>query len=739
MSDEKELDENKVTETALAAGQGQRDFNPDEVSDGVKYLTRGYIEYAQEVLCDRALPNVYDGLKPVNRRIVTTFWQERVKTFSKCAKMVGDILPLHPHGDASVYQAMVLMTDTNGSLAFPVLKGRGNFGGVYKTDPPAAARYTEIMLHQNADEYFGEMNGIKMIPNFDATMTEPEVLPVSFPAVLVNATSGIAVGFRSNIPSFNFNDVCDLVIEYITDGKCTTVISPDFVTGGYYIKNEKELQKLMRTGSAKLKLRGKATIVGKEIQVTEIPFGKTIQGIIAQINDKNIPAIRNAYDTDDFEHGAGFTVDCTAKARVDEALYAMYKETDFQYNFSADITVVKNGVPVKLGVWKIIEEWVAWRKGVLEREYTHRVQACKDRMREASAFMALINSSKKDDFIKTITTKGRDEGKKFLRNNWTREEIPEDLIDFVSNRPLNVYHTGGKYATEFAKSTEELNQLETALKDLNAEIIRQMNRLKNTYGKAMARKTEITTTDYEFTEKEVDGKDVTKFVDNTKCWYSLKGNFLKKTKVVNMDSDLEYSFVGTASDTLIAFDNRGRLLRIYCEDIPMYGTSDMGMYLPKYYFNLDETDDYKITWIGRITGQTLALLYTDGNIGFVDTNEWVGNNRRVKVLEKGIAPTCAPYLGKVLDVKDLPPIIVAMDRTGRFGVASTENLKHKDRTAKTRMITLFKNNHFIAYMGAKDEFELSMIFPKYNDYWGRMTKYTKGDIKGNLDDLFTLF
>ena len=286
------------------------------ISDGIFYLARGYIEYSQEVITNRALPDIYDGLKPVQRRILATLNEKKVTSFMKSATLSGDVLHLHPHGDASVYQSLVLMTDKNGSLAFPVVAGKGNFGGVFTTDKPAAARYTNVMLHPWSKEYFGEKHGVNYIPNYDATTTEPERLPVSFPAVLINATSGIAVGFKTTIPSFNFNDVCDLVIEYIKDGKCSTVICPDFVTGGYYIKDKKELQKLMKTGVGKIKLRGKAKIKDKEILATEIPYGKTIQGIVSRIIDKNIPSIRTAYNADDKTKKLKFKVACTTKSRT---------------------------------------------------------------------------------------------------------------------------------------------------------------------------------------------------------------------------------------------------------------------------------------------------------------------------------------------------------------------------------------------------------------------------------------
>lgn len=731
-----EMSKGDITQITLQHTEST--FNMDEVSYGVQYIAGGYVEFAQEVITNRALPNIFDGLKPVQRRIVVTLRDAKAKGFVKCGTLAGKTMELHPHGDSAIYQAMVLMTDSNGSMAFPLFNGQGNFGAVDTDDPAAASRYTEIRFHQNIDEYFGEMDGIDMIPNFDSTKVEPELLPVSFPAVLVNAVSGVAVGFKCNIPSFNFTDVCNLVKEYIEKGKCETVIAPDFVTGGYYINNERELKKLMLTGEAKLKLRGKAVIEDKKIQITEIPYGKTIQNILKQINDKNIPSIRNAYDTDDFDHNTRFTVDCVNKNRVDEALYALYKDTNFQYTFPAQINVIKNGVPVAIGVWKIIEEWVAWRKTVLTKAYTKRKHSCEARMAESKAVMAVVNSPKKDDFVKIVTTQGKDAGKQFIKSNWTREEIPEDLIDFASNRAISIYHKGGKYAEDYAQALKELEALNNALNDLDKVISNQMDRLINTYGHKMPRKTEITHTDYEFTEKEKDKEEAKRTVDTTKVFYSFKNNFIKKTAYADPDKDIQIQFSGIASDTLIAFDNRGRLIRIYGEDLPMYGYQDLGCYIPRY-CNLTETDDYKILWVGKMEGQKLLLMYKDGNIGLVDTNEWNESGRRVKVLERGISKISASTLGAVIDTKETLPYVMVSDNLGRVGVYNLSEMKQKDRTARTRAVTISRDAQLDSYAFFENEFMLNMTLTNYQNYLGRMVKLKQDDFIGSADVFKVMF
>lgn len=710
------------------------DFNLEGVTSGVVYIQGGYVDYARTVITERAFPSLYDGLKPVNRRSLYTLYDGKVKGLMKSARLAGNTMGMyHPHGDASIYSAFVLMTDKNGSLAFPLLTGSGNFGGVYKNDPPAAMRYTEVGLHPNTKEYFGDMNGIKMIPNFDATLMEPEVLPVTFPSVLVNSTSGIAVGFRSNIPSFNFKDVCNLVIEYINDGECHTVIEPDFVTGGYYIRNEKELLKLMRTGKAKLKLRGRAYISGKEIICTEVPFGKTYQSIMKQINDKNIPAVRNAYDTDDSSRESCFAVDCTAKARVDEALYAIMKDTDFQYTYSADITVVDNGVPKRLGVWDLIPLWVAWRREVIRKELGVRIDACKQDMREAHAFMNVVNSyERRTELINIINSKGRAAGIEYIKDNFTRDEVPDDLIKFCATRGIDLYHDGGKYKSMYEEKKIYLDSLEADIADIDKVIVRDMNRLINTYADKMPRRTEVTTTDYSFTD---DGSAKEQKIDASSCAYTFKDGFLKKLRYL-VGTEGGYSFEGYANDVLIAFDNRGRLLRVYCQDIPLHGESDTGIYLPRY-FDLNETDDYKIKWIGRMDGRELMLLYTDGNVSFVDTSEWATSTRNVRVLEKGIPVSIADKLGAVVtDIKDM---LFVTDTKGRVTWVNTEEIKRKHRTAKTRVFNPTETAPIDTYANLDQEAG-QLFLRNVGHYKGKFKKLEYQDsFRGNVEDFIEMF
>lgn len=701
------------------------------VSEGVQYLAKGYIDYAKEVIVNRALPDLRDGLKPVNRRILYTLKGFKSKSATKSARMVGDAMgKYHPHGDSSIYEAAALMTDKNGSYAFPLIEGTGNFGAVYKTDKAAAMRYTEMMLSPNAKELFGEMNGIQMIPNFDSTESEPVVLPASFPMVLVNSTSGIAVGFHSNIPSFNFTDVCNLVKEYIKDGECSTVICPDFVTGGYYIKNNKELMKLMRTGKAKLKLRGKATRIDKTINVTEVPFGKTIQSLMKQINSKDIRSIKNAYNADDFDKAVKFVINCRNKQVVEEAEYALYRDTDFQYSYSADITVIEDDVPKRLGVWQIIEKWVEWRRSVILADEKINLDALLEAEVHCKAFIELVKDvAKRDEFVKLITHEGKPAGIKFLRDNFDKNLFTEEVCDWCATRRLAEFHKGGKYLDQLASYTAQIKRSREIIANVDAEISKQMDRLISQYGASMPRLTEVTNVDYEFLEEEEEQK--TKIQDTSTCYFNVEDGFLRKLKYRTKKEGMWVE--GVSSDTLIALDNRGRILRLYCEDIPFTTDTDMSFYIPRY-CNLNESDDYRITWVGRLYGQKLMLIYKDGNIGFIDTSEWINNSRNVRVLERGIACSIADQLGDVINLDDIEEfdssILMVSDTLGRLGWEYLRDIKQKDRTAKTRMVATKADCPIDSYMICTEATAV-VTLSNMSEYHGKLKKLTAEDFRGN--------
>ena len=259
-----------------------------------------------------------------------------------------------------------------------------------------------------------------------------------------------------------------------------------------------------------------------------------------------------------------------------------------------------------------------------------------------------------------------------------------------------------------------------------------MKELINRYGSKMPRRTEITIKDYNFVS---DGESTKiKAEDNSRCYYAFKNGFLRKCKSPINDRTSKYSFEGKANDVLIAFDNRGRILRVYCSDIPLYGQSDIGLYIPRY-CNIPVDDDYKITWIGKITGDELMLLYTDGNFGFVNTSEWDNNSRKVKVLERGISKVCADKLGAVFSTK--PKYLFVSDINGKIGWVDVGKIKRKDRTAKTKVFNVGKNSYIDTY--ACYDTMPSILLNEASQYESKLKKLKDlADFRGDISDFVNI-
>lgn len=697
------------------------DFNLDTMQEGVGNLFVGYLDYAKSVIVYRALPDLRDGLKPVNRCTLYTAYNLRNKGLTKCSKIASDVSAnYHPHGDASVYEALVTLTTGNGSMALPLLFGDSNFGRVTSSERHAASRYTEARISEDALKYYcKEMNGINMIPNFDSTTTMPELFPVSFPAVLCNSQEGVAVGFRGKMPSFNLIDVLNLVKEYIKDGECHTVIMPDFVTGGYYVQNNKELAKLMTVGTAKLKLRGRVEVQDKNILITEFPYGKTAGMLKKQIEDKEISSIRSVNDAS--EGGVDkVLVECTGRNRVDEVLYAMYKGTDLQCTFSADLTCVLDSAPVTMGVFGIIAEWVKWRREVLRKSISADLADAKDKSAASRAFMELMSKrDKMEEFCNLVIKKSINEAIEFVLANYDNEIITRDLAGWLTRRRLSDFRDGSHYAEEYRQSQLLIKTLEDELNDIDSVIVRQCDEMIAEKKISHARRTEVTNKDYNFVSSS-EGQEV--YVDNTTCYYMIKDNFIRKYRFESQVPD-GYGFLeASASTTLIGIDNRGRVIRLYCKDIPYTSNNDVGTYIPKY-LGIDESDDYSVLYLDELDGSKKVIVYDDGFVGFLDTSEWLNSKKQMRVVERGIDNASARHVAGVMDYTENGYLYV-VDNLGRLSYCLLDTIKQMNRTARKKVFDLKKDSR-IQSIAVVDGITGYNMLRNVGDYGGSTLRYLK--------------
>lgn len=706
------------------------DFKLESMQEGMQSLWQGYVDYAKSVVIYRALPDLRDGLKPVNRCTLYVTYKLKDKGMIKSQKITGDVIAsYHPHGDASVYEALVPLTTANGAMQIPLLFGDSNFGNVLTDERHAAQRYTETCISNDALKYYcQEMNGIQMIPNFDNTTTMPELFPVWFPAVLCNSQEGVAVGFRGKMPSFNLLDVLKLTKEFIETGKCSTVIMPDFVTGGFYIQNNKELQKLMTVGTAKIKLRARVEIRDKDIIITEFPYGKTLGKLAKQIESKNIQGIRAVKDQNGYD-GVALAVECTSKNKVDEVLYSLYKNTDLQSTFSADLTCILNDTPVTLGVWGIIEKWVEWRREVLKRSITDTLSSLKTDLQASRAFIELLKDKEKcDEFCRLVMKVSAEEGVKYLLANFDNEIITSDLAHWLTRRRISDFKNGGRYAVQYQQLTSQINALESDLENVDAVIIRQLDSILEEKKISHARRTEITSKDYNFNvieeEKEV-------FVDTSICYYTIKENFIRKYRYESqVPKDCAY-MQAPANVTLIGVDNRGRVIRIYCKDIPYTSNTEIGVYIPSY-LGIEETDDYSVLYLDVLDGKKKLIIYNDGYLGTLDTAEWLDCKKQIRVVERGVDNVNAKLIAGIEDFDENSWLYVC-DNLGRLSYVCMSTVKQMNRTARKKVFDVKKGSAIRSY-AVLDGYEGYAMLKDVSKYGGARLKYlnSQADLTGDL-------
>jgi DNA gyrase subunit A len=396
-------------------------------------MRRSYLDYAMSVIIGRALPDVRDGLKPVHRRILYAMHTEGLhynKRYSKCAGVVGEVLKkYHPHGDAAVYDALVRLAQ-EWNLRYPLIDGQGNFGSV-DGDPPAAYRYTESRLERLSDLLLAdiEKETVDWGPNFDDSTTEPLILPARFPNLLINGTSGIAVGMATNIPPHNLTEVLDATIALVKDPEVpledlTKIVKgPDFPTGGF-IYGRGEIKKSYLEGRGVLQVRARAGIdrVGRGTQerdaiiITEIPFqvnkARLVERIAELINEKKLEGISDLRDESD-RSGMRIVVELKRDAVPQVVLNKLYKMTPMQTSFGVINLAIVNGQPRVLNLKQMLESFVDFRREVVRRRTQYELRKAKARAHILEGLTKAIDAI---DFIITLIRNSRsvDEARQWL-------------------------------------------------------------------------------------------------------------------------------------------------------------------------------------------------------------------------------------------------------------------------------------------------------------------------------------
>jgi DNA gyrase subunit A len=382
-----------------------------------------YLNYALSVITARALPDVRDGLKPVQRRILYTMWQQNLTAdvkHRKCAKVVGDVMgSYHPHGDAALYETLVRMAQPF-SLRYPLVDGSGNFGSL-DGDGAAAMRYTECRLARISDEMLSEIDQttVHFRPNYDGTKTEPVVLPARIPSLLVNGTTGIAVGMATNVPSHNLGEVCQALLKLLDDPDlssaqlCRYVKGPDFPTGGQILNSAEELKAIYKTGSGTVRLRatwedGGTSRGVRTIHVTSIPYAANKATLVERIAEivlsRRLPPLVDVKDlsTDDVRIALEIKSDADPKI----VMAYLFKHTPLQTNFAVNLTCLiptenpEVGRPERLDLHSMLRYFLNFRLEVVTNRLEHELEALKKRIHVLTGFEKVFDAL--DEIIRLI-------------------------------------------------------------------------------------------------------------------------------------------------------------------------------------------------------------------------------------------------------------------------------------------------------------------------------------------------
>ncbi len=564
-------------------------------------MKTAYIDYAMSVIVSRALPDVRDGLKPVHRRILYTMYEDGLtsdKPYRKSATTVGDVLGrYHPHGDASVYDAMVRMAQTF-SLRYPLIDGHGNFGSI-DGDGAAAYRYTEARMSKIAETMLTdiEKNTVNFIPNFDDRLQEPAVLPAKIPALLINGSSGIAVGMATNIPPHNLTEVINGIIKIIDDDNVTDeqlmqiIKGPDFPTGGMILGRE-AIKQAYTTGRGKITVRAEAEIEemsnGKQkIIVTSLPYqvnkAKLIENIANLVKDKKIEGISELRDESDRENAVRIHIGLKKDANAKVVLNQLYKNTQMQDTFGIIILALVDGEPKILTLRQCLDYYIDHRKEVILRRTQFELDKALARAHILEGLKIALDNI---DEVINIIRSSYDDAKERLMKRFGLSDIQAQAILDMRLKTLS-----GLQREKIEEEYNELMKLIAHLREILSseklvfEIIKEeLIEIKEKYGDE--RLTKIVAAEGEFNEEDLI-KEEQMVVALTHFGYikrmpidtyrSQKRGGKGISGISTREEDfVKQIFTTSTHDTVLFFSNKGKLYRLKGYEIPEAGRTAKG-------------------------------------------------------------------------------------------------------------------------------------------------------------------
>ena len=609
-------------------------------------LDENYMPYAMSVIVSRAIPEI-DGFKPSHRKLLYTMYKMGLLTGNrtKSANIVGQTMRLNPHGDQAIYETMVRLAKGNESLLHPFVDSKGNFGKVYSRDMAyAASRYTEAKLSPICAELFRDLDcdAVDFVDNYDNTTKEPALLPTTYPNVLVSANQGIAVGMASQICGFNLGEVCDTTIQLLKNPDhdiSTTLLAPDFSTGGQILCDPEELGRIYETGRGGVKVRAKYRYIKSEniIEIYEIPYSTSLEAILDKVSELmkagKIKEISDMRDETDLS-GLKLAIDLKRGIDPDKLMQKLFRLTPLQDTVSCNFNILIAGMPRVLGVRALLEEWLAWRTECVRRrvyfvlhkkqEKLHLLQGLKRILLDIDKAIEIIRQTEEEAEVVPN-----------LMIGFGIDQVQAEYVAEIKLRNINKEYIL-KRVQETAALAEEIEDLEDTLQKparIRKIIVGELEEVRKKY--AQPRKTEIIFSheaEYEEEPEETPDYPVTLFLSREGYFKKITAQSLRMSgeQKFKEGDGLFRQIEATNNTELMFFTDRQQVYKVRAADFADGKASLLGDYLPTK-LGMDE-DERVIDLVlpGDYSGHVL-FFFENGKCARVSLSAYATTSNRRKL------------------------------------------------------------------------------------------------------------